>query len=46
MTNKPSKHSPSCWSRYAVDEAGHVFISEGGDDYNGAKCWVAINPTI
>lgn len=31
---------------YAVDEAGDVFISEGGDDYNGAKCWVAINPTI
>jgi len=29
---------------YAVDEAGHVFIAEGGDDYNGAKCWVAADP--
>lgn len=29
---------------YAVDEAGHVFIAEGGDDYNGAKCWVAVDP--
>lgn len=29
---------------HAVDEAGHVFIAEGGDDYNGAKCWVAVNP--
>ncbi|MFJ7311495.1 antirestriction protein ArdR [Pseudomonas sp. NPDC098747] len=29
---------------YAVDEAGHVFIAEGGDDYNGAKCWVATDP--
>lgn len=31
---------------YAVDEAGHVFIAEGGDDYNGAKCWVAVNPPL
>lgn len=30
---------------YAVDEAGHVFIAEGGDDYNGAKCWVVVSPT-
>jgi hypothetical protein len=29
---------------YAVDESGHVFIAEGGDDYNGAKCWVAVGP--
>lgn len=29
---------------YAVDEAGHVFIAEGGEDYDGAKCWVAVNP--
>jgi hypothetical protein len=28
---------------YAVDEAGHVFIAEGGDDQNGAKGWVAVN---
>jgi hypothetical protein len=27
---------------YAIDEAGHVFIAEGGDDQNGAKCWVAV----
>jgi len=26
---------------YAVDADGHVFVAEGGDDYNGAKCWVA-----
>ncbi|HHM8127001.1 TPA: antirestriction protein ArdR [Pseudomonas aeruginosa] len=29
---------------YAVDEAGHIFIAEGGDEYNGAKCWVAVGP--
>jgi|TARA_R110000850_G_scaffold137482_2_gene258653 hypothetical protein len=29
---------------YAVDEVGHVFIAEGGDDYAGAKCWVAVGP--
>jgi len=22
------------------------FLNGIGDDYNGAKCWVAINPTI
>lgn len=27
---------------YAVDEQGHVFIAEGGDDYEGAKCWVVV----
>lgn len=31
---------------YAVDEAGHVFIAEGGDDYNGAKCWVAVSSEV
>lgn len=30
---------------YAVDEAGHVFITEGGDEQNGAKCWVAVGST-
>lgn len=25
---------------YAVDAEGYVFVAEGGDDYNGAKCWV------
>lgn len=29
---------------YAVDDAGHVFIAEGGNEYDGAKCWVAVNP--
>ncbi|MDH4602421.1 MULTISPECIES: antirestriction protein ArdR [Pseudomonas syringae group] len=29
---------------YAVDVAGLVFKAEGGDDYNGAKEWVAIDP--
>lgn len=26
---------------FAVDETGHIFIAAGGDDYNGAKGWVA-----
>ena len=30
---------------YAIDEAGHVFIAEGGDEYNGAKCWVVADTT-
>lgn len=29
---------------FAVDEAGHIFIAEGGDEYNGAKCWAAVCP--
>lgn len=29
---------------YAVDDAGHVFIAEGGGDQNGAKCWVVVDP--
>lgn len=29
---------------YAVDEAGNVFIAEGGDDRHGAKGWVVVNP--
>jgi hypothetical protein len=29
---------------YAVDKAGVVFKAEGGDDYNGAKAWVAVDP--
>ncbi|MHC8347730.1 antirestriction protein ArdR [Pseudomonas sp. RT6P73] len=28
---------------YAVDEDGHVFVAEGGDEYNGAKCWVVVD---
>lgn len=31
---------------YAVDQYGHVFIAEGGDENKGAKCWVAVNPAI
>ncbi|HBP6526409.1 TPA: antirestriction protein ArdR [Pseudomonas aeruginosa] len=27
---------------YAVDESGSVFLAEGGDDYDGAKCWVVV----
>ncbi|WP_257111233.1 hypothetical protein [Pseudomonas ficuserectae] len=26
---------------YAVNETDHIFIAEGGDECNGAKCWVA-----
>lgn len=29
---------------YAVDEPCYVFIAEGGDEYNGAECWVAADP--
>lgn len=29
---------------YAVDKAGLVFKATGGDDYNGAKAWVAVDP--
>ncbi|GHN94396.1 hypothetical protein MY006_50330 [Escherichia coli] len=25
----------------AVDESGGVFVAEGGNEYDGAKCWVA-----
>lgn len=25
----------------AVDETGAVFVAEGGNEYDGAKCWVA-----
>lgn len=30
---------------YAVDEAGQIFIADGGDDYNGADTWVDVDPT-
>jgi len=26
-----------------VDKAGLVFKAEGGDEYNGAKAWVAVD---
>ena len=29
---------------YAVDMTGLVFKAKGGDDYNGAKAWVAVDP--
>ncbi|RMO33410.1 hypothetical protein ALQ42_05044, partial [Pseudomonas savastanoi pv. glycinea] len=29
---------------YAVDMAGLVYMAEGGDDYNGAEAWVAVDP--
>lgn len=29
----------------AVDEEEHVFIAEGGNEYDGAKCWVALPRT-
>ncbi|MCF5197135.1 hypothetical protein GIW37_11215 [Pseudomonas syringae] len=31
-------------SAYAVDKTGLVFKAEGGDDYNGAKAWGAVDP--
>ena len=27
----------------AVDAEDHVYVAEGGDDINGAKCWVVVN---
>ncbi|ECZ0744812.1 antirestriction protein ArdR [Escherichia coli] len=27
----------------AVDCAGNIFIAEGGNDYDGAKCWVVLD---
>ena len=27
---------------FAVDVAGHVFVAEGGNDDDGARCWVAV----
>lgn len=27
---------------YAVDAAGHIFIAAGGNEYEGAKCWVVL----
>lgn len=29
---------------YAVDKTGLVFRAEGGDNYNGAKAWIAVDP--
>ncbi|MBS0045138.1 antirestriction protein ArdR [Shewanella sp. M16] len=35
----PAHEQPSA---FAVDSEGHVFIAEGGNSYDGAKCWVAV----
>lgn len=29
---------------YAVDKNGLVYQAEGGDEYNGALAWIAVNP--
>ncbi|MEW7311197.1 hypothetical protein AB1E22_00445 [Buttiauxella gaviniae] len=34
----PSSEQPGS---YAIDINNNVFIAEGGNDYDGAKCWVA-----
>lgn len=26
----------------AVDTSEHIFITEGGNEYDGAKCWVVL----
>lgn len=31
---------------YAVHEDGQVFIAEGGDYQNGAKCWTEVAPAV
>lgn len=28
---------------FAVDADGHIFIAEGGNSYDGAKCWVTFD---
>ncbi|EBM5962820.1 TPA: antirestriction protein ArdR [Salmonella enterica subsp. enterica serovar 16:l,v:-] len=27
----------------AIDTDGHVFIAKGGNEYDGAKCWVVFD---
>ena len=29
---------------YAVDDDGHIFKTEGGNDYDGAETWAAVDP--
>ncbi|MCU9529335.1 antirestriction protein ArdR [Pseudomonas mosselii] len=29
---------------YAVDSSGVVFRAVGGDEYNGAEAWIAVDP--
>lgn len=31
---------------FAVDADGHVFVAEGGNSYDGAKCWSVYKPTV
>ncbi|HCM7833574.1 TPA: antirestriction protein ArdR [Klebsiella quasipneumoniae subsp. quasipneumoniae] len=26
----------------AIDSSEHIFIAEGGNEYDGAKCWVVL----
>ena len=42
---KNELRDPACErpGTYAVDKAGLVFKAEGGDEYNGAKAWVAVD---
>lgn len=28
---------------YAVDDDGHIFKTEGGNDYDGAEIWTAVD---
>ncbi|EKS5411658.1 antirestriction protein ArdR [Salmonella enterica] len=39
---KDKLRNPECEQpgAYAVDIDNNVFIAEGGNDYDGAKCWV------
>lgn len=41
---KNEVRDPSCErpGSYAVDCGGQVFLAEGGNDYDGAKCWVVV----
>lgn len=45
---KNQLRDPACErpGAYAVDKDGLVFKAEGGDDYHGAKAWVAVDPDM
>ena len=38
LLRDPSDERPGV---FAVDADEHIFVAEGGDEYAGAKCWVA-----
>lgn len=39
--DRPSGFIPGC---FAVSSTGEVFVTEGGNDYDGAKSWIPLSP--